>query len=163
MTVTIDPINSEDKPVLRNLLELYQYDFTQFEPNDIGNHGLYGYPYLDNYWTEDGRYPFFIRIDGKLAGFVLMRSSREGNEIAEFFILKKYRRQGIGREVAFRIFDSFPGHWNVSQDACNAPGQKFWRTVIADYTSGQYTEKTTQIENGMLIPSQEFTSRNTGT
>jgi predicted acetyltransferase len=162
MNVTLDLVVCEDKPVLRNLLELYQYDFTQFEPNDISDHGLYGYSYLDNYWTEDGRYPFFIRVDGKLAGFVLVRSSNEGSEIAEFFVLKKFRRQGIGRVVAFRVFDSFPGHWHVSQDACNIPGKEFWRSVIADYTSGQFTEKFTKLDNGMLIPSQEFISRKIG-
>ncbi len=37
------------------------------------NNGLYDYMYLDHYWTEEGRHPFFIRVDGKLAGFALVR------------------------------------------------------------------------------------------
>ena len=53
--------------------------------------------------NEDGRYPFFIRVDGKLAGLVLVRSCSEHNNlsnphnIAEFFVMKKYRRKGVGK------------------------------------------------------------------
>jgi predicted acetyltransferase len=57
-----------DKPVLRNLMELYQYDFSEIEGEDAGDFGLFGYRYLDHYWTESGRHPFLIKVDGKLAG-----------------------------------------------------------------------------------------------
>lgn len=60
----------EDKPLIQRMLELYLYDFSVFDQSDLNEHGHFGYPYLDLYWTEQGRHPFIVRVDGKLAGFV---------------------------------------------------------------------------------------------
>jgi predicted acetyltransferase len=162
MTITIDPIPYQDKPILRNLIEFYQYDFSELDRSDVGNFGLFGYPYLDNYWTETGRYPFFIRVDGKLAGFVLVHVAEGVNAIGEFFVLRKYRRQGVGGEVAHRIFDQFPGRWRVEQEECNKPAQTFWRKVIGAYTNGQFTERTPRPDVKWTGPAQEFVSRKKG-
>jgi predicted acetyltransferase len=134
-----------DKSILRNLLELCQHDYSEHNGQEIDEHGLFGYSYLDNYWTEPGRHAFLIRAEGRLAGFALVRSigAEDGQPIysmAEFFILRKYRRKGIGRNVAFRLFDQFSGRWQVSQEPGNRPAQAFWREVISAYTGGQYDE-----------------------
>lgn len=74
--ITIHKVEYEQKSILRNLLELYKYDFSEFDPDDDSNpNGLYEYKYLDHYWTEDGRYPFLIKVDDKLAGFALVRDT----------------------------------------------------------------------------------------
>ncbi len=135
----------EDKAVLRHLLELYAYDFTEYDAVDVDIHGLYGYHRLDHYWTDEGRSPFLIRVDGKWAGLALVREvtlpdGRPAHSIAEFFVMRKYRRQGVGEEVARRLFDMFPGTWEVGQIPTNLPGQAFWRAVIGDYTGGHFEE-----------------------
>lgn len=82
----------EQKIILCNLMELYQYDMSEFEEeDDVNDIGLFDYKYLDHYWTEEGRHPFLILITGKLAGFVLVRELKENDSssiysIAEFFI-----------------------------------------------------------------------------
>ena len=38
--------------MLRRLIELYRYDFSEFDQADLGPHGDYGYRYLDHYWSE---------------------------------------------------------------------------------------------------------------
>ena len=102
MEVQIEPVCIGQKSVLRQMMELYLYDFSEFSHADIRENGYFGYAYLDAYWQEAGRFPFFIRADGRLAGFILVRSCSEHNalrdphNIAEFFVLKKYRRHGIG-------------------------------------------------------------------
>lgn len=63
---------ADEKPILRQLLELYEYDFSEFEGTDVGPHGFYGYRYLDHDWTEPDRHPYLIRVDDNLAGFVLV-------------------------------------------------------------------------------------------
>ena len=35
-------------------MELYRYDFSEFDGADVGSHGEYGYRYLDHYWAEPG-------------------------------------------------------------------------------------------------------------
>jgi predicted acetyltransferase len=144
--IKIDPADINDKSILRNLLELYQYDFTEFDRADIGDSGKYGYRYLDHYWTEPDRHPFLIKVSGKLAGFVLvskynyLSTDEDTRVIAEFFIMRKYRRRGIGTQTAFNILDSFPGHWQVAQTTENIPAQEFWKPVIDQYTDGHFTE-----------------------
>lgn len=55
--------------------------------------------FLDHYWTEAGRHPYFIRVDGTLAGFVLIREiAMAYYSVAEFFVMKKYRNQGVGQQ-----------------------------------------------------------------
>jgi predicted acetyltransferase len=155
MTVELQPIAYEDKSVLRNLNELYQYEFSALEDMDVNEHGLFGYRYIDNYWTEPGRHAYFVRVDGKLAGFVLIRAESVPFSIAEFSILRKYRRRGIGRLVAHRAFDMFPGQWCVQQEPSNLGAQAFWRKIIGEYTGGQYTEMT-EPDGEYLPPGQEF-------
>ena len=47
------------------------------------------------------RHPLLIRVDGELAGLVLVRPLDGGERvIAEFLILPKYRRRGIGTSAA---------------------------------------------------------------
>ncbi len=144
MNIEIVPAALDDKPILQRMMELYQYDFSEFEHNDLDSHGCYGYPYLDLYWSEPGRHPFLIRVDGRLAGFALVnqwaRLPKTDWSVAEFFILRKYRRNGVGKAAAFFIFDQFHGRWEVSQFDSNPSSQVFWRRVITEYTGGKFTE-----------------------
>ncbi|MBN1261003.1 MAG: GNAT family N-acetyltransferase [Anaerolineae bacterium] len=144
MDVVIERVTEEDRSVLEQLMELYAYDFSEFDGADVNTHGLYGYRYLGHYWTEPDRHPFFVRVAGKLAGFVLvsgfcyLQKGADIRSISEFFILRKYRRQGIGRQVAFQIFDMLPGKWEVVQMGTNAPSKLFWEEVVAAYAGGRY-------------------------
>ncbi|MDE5577091.1 MAG: GNAT family N-acetyltransferase [Oscillospiraceae bacterium] len=144
MNISIEPILPEQKSVFIQMMELYSYDFSEFSDNDINEYGYFGYSHIDDYWNEEGRYPFFIRVDEKLAGLVLVRSCCEYNNlsdphnIAEFFVMKKYRHKGVGKTAAVKIFDMFPGGWEISQWSNNLPAQKFWGKVVAEYTNGKY-------------------------
>lgn len=145
-SLTISPVPEEDKSVLQHLMELYTYEFSVFEDLDVNAHGVYGYEYLDHYWTEEWRHPFLIRHENRLAGFILIREMGEKDGVkvysmAEFFILLKYRRLGLGRQAAFFAFDRFPGNWHVSEVECNLGAQAFWRKVIGEYTGGNYQEE----------------------
>lgn len=161
MNIKIHPASLEDKTLLRNLMELYAHDLSEFDQCDVDSHGLFGYKYLDHYWTESGRYPFLVRVDGRLAGFVLVRTLDESNanptrSIAEFFILRKYRGKGIGKIVAHRIFNMFPGQWSVAQLDNNQPAQSFWRKVISKCTQGNFQETWSDTEE-WKGPIQTFT------
>ena len=72
MNIELVRVEETEKSVLRQLIELYNYDFSEYDQADVDAHGWYGYHYLDHYWTEEARHSFFIKVDGKLAGFVLV-------------------------------------------------------------------------------------------
>lgn len=142
--------SEEQKEAIGNLMQYYFYDFSEFVNIDVEENGQFKpYMYLDDYWKEaNHRFPYLIVVDGKYAGFVLIRfiKSEERNyySIAEFFIMKKYRRGGLGKAVAHRVFDMHRGEWEVFEIEPNKPAQAFWRKVISEHTNGNYTER---IEN----------------
>lgn len=127
-----------DKPVLRNLMELYIYDFSEFELWDVDAHGLFGYRYLDHYWTDVDRFPFLIRSNGQLAGFALLHRLEDGvMSIAEFFVLRRYRRAGVGRAAVATLLDRFTGEWEVSVIEGNVGGLGFWGSVLTPYAPSE--------------------------
>ena len=133
-----------ERPLLANLLEKYLYEFSQWEKTDVGPEGLYGYEWLDYYFTQERRYPYLLRVDGKLAGFVLVNDYPEVPDaktdfcISEFFIMHKYRRQGHGRAAVFHVLDQHHGRWQLKCHPHNVPSVHFWRSVIDEYTGGHF-------------------------
>lgn len=162
--IELVPARVEDKSIIANLLQLYLYDFSEFAGWAMNEHGLFNYPYLDHYWTEPERHPFLVRVDGEIAGLALVQTlARDGGQshhLAEFYILRKFRRAGIGETAARQLFDRFPGSWAVAQRDWNIAAQHFWRRVIGRYTGGSYTERRDD-DKGRVI--QEFTVKGLNT
>ncbi len=164
MKIDVCPVPLEEKSILRNLMELYAYDFSEFDDADVDSHGLYGYSYLDHYWTEEGRHALFFKVDDRLAGFAMVRQCQIDGALtwtmAEFFVMRKYRKHGLGRTAAWRIFDQFPGLWNVAELAENLPAQVFWRRIINEYTQGKFNE-VNRDDDTWCGPVQVFVSKQT--
>jgi predicted acetyltransferase len=162
MLVSVERAPESDREVIANLVELYLHEFSDVDGREIGENGRYGYAPLDTYWTEPGRYPFLIRVDGRLAGFALVAEQRllgrtsPGHLIAEFFVLRPLRRRGVGTAAAFELFDTFLGLWWVGEHGANSSAQAFWRAVISQYTCGSYREETWQEPDGERGVAQVF-------
>jgi predicted acetyltransferase len=153
MNILIIKALDEHRQVISNLLQFYMYDFSEYTGHDVDGFGLFGfYPDLDMYWMDENRFPYIIKQDGNYIGFVFVRLVVDGERnyfsIAEFFILRKYRRKGIGWRVAKEILDLHRGQWEIFQMESNKSAQAFWRTVILDYTMGQFSER---VENKRTI------------
>jgi len=145
MEVELQRVAYEEKGILRNLLEFYLYELSEYlDSLELNPYGQFEYRMLDHYWTDSSRHPFFIRESGKLAGLVLVREWERAPDqpvtwlMAEFFILRKYQKLGIGRSAAFKTFDRFPGRWIVSQIEHNAAARAFWNKIVAEYTNGVF-------------------------
>lgn len=142
--VDLIEVTEKEKAVLINLLEKYLYEFSQWEKTDVDDNGLYNYEWLDYYLTETNRYPYLIKVDGKLAGFVLISDYPEVPEettdfcLSEFFIMHKYRRSGNGRNAVFQVLDKHHGRWQLKCHPHNLTSVHFWNTVIDEYTKGKY-------------------------
>jgi predicted acetyltransferase len=133
---------ADQQPILANLLELYAHDFSEFHPVTLGPDGRFGYQPLPLYWREPDRHPFLVRVDGKWAGFVLVKRGSEfsGNaavwDVAEFFVARAYRRLGIGTEVAHEVWRRFPGQWEIRVMESNVSALDFWQRAIATFAGG---------------------------
>lgn len=142
--VELCPAQLSDRETLRNLLEKYQYEFSQWDMETVHEDGLFHYPYLDCYFEEENRFPYLIRVDGKLAGFVLVNDYPEvpGRRtdwcLSEFFVMHPYRRLGVGRAAAMAAFDAHRGTWQLKRHPKNLASVCFWDSVVADYTGGKF-------------------------
>jgi predicted acetyltransferase len=146
VNVQITAAGPEDQARLGALFELYAYDFSEILGLDVGDDGRFRPPALDAYWTDPRRHPFLIRIDERLGGFALVqeRSRLTGEDgvrdVAEFFVMRRYRRRGIGERAARWLFDRFRGRWEVRQKAENEAATAFWRRVIGRYSGGRFED-----------------------
>ena len=141
----VQTARQQHKEVLRQLLEFNAYEFSRFfDDADVDEHGRFGYPYLDDYWTDADRHPFLIDVAGRTAGMALVRSG-EPHSVAEFLVLPRYRRSGVGTGAAREIFARFPGRWEVHQIPGNERAVAFWRAAIpVDFSETHDERGTTQ-------------------
>jgi predicted acetyltransferase len=136
MDVQIIPATSEDRPTLRNLLQLYLHDFSEVLPRAPDRDGTFPYPHLDAYWIDDWRKPFLITADGEVAGFAFVRTQSVVTgadgiaDMAEFFVVRGLRRHGVGRAAARLLFARFPGTWEVRVIEHYAAARAFWVAAI---------------------------------
>jgi len=150
--VAVVPAAPEQEPILANLLELYAHDFSEFHGIEIGSDGRFGYKHLPLYWSETDRHPFLVTMDGRLAGLVLVKRGSEVSgdatawDIAEFFVLRGYRRRGIGTQVAHQVWKQFPGRWEVRVMESNLSALPFWVNAISEFTGEEI--RPTRIERG---------------
>jgi predicted acetyltransferase len=138
--IEVTPARPEQEPILANLLELYAHDFSEYRDLELGCDGRFGYGGLPLYWSEPGRYPFLVWVEGKLAGLILVKKGSEvsGDEtiwdVAEFFVLRGYRRRGIGTQIAHAVWRQFPGLWEVRVMESNTAARDFWAHAISIHT-----------------------------
>lgn len=146
MRVDVVEAGPGDVPILRRLMQLYFYDLFTIAGWDIGADGVYGGAQdTERFWTDGKHRSFLVTVDGKLAGFVIVGDESyfggpDRRQVSEFFVLRAYRRRGVGARAATRIFDMFPGKWEVIQLARNADAQAFWRAVIGRYTGDRFED-----------------------
>lgn len=132
----------QQEPILANLFELYAHDFSEFHDIELSENGRFGYKNLSLYWSEPSRFPLLIKVDGRLAGFVLVKQGSEISgdaktwDIAEFFVLPGYRRRGVGTVTAHQVWRQFPGAWEVRVMESNGAARSFWERAIAAFTGG---------------------------
>ena len=128
-----------DAQVLQNLFQLYAHDFSSFwagqARGELGEDGRFEPYALDGYFLRPAWQPFLIRAGGALAGFALVNDEPHSGlpadrSMAEFFIVRKHRRTGLGRRSAERLFHVAPGVWEVAVARANVRAQTFWRNVI---------------------------------
>lgn len=140
MSVHVSLATEGDKPLVRRLLELNAHDFSEFDGRDLGPHAEYGYPFLDHYWAEpEQRRAYLIRVEGQVAGCALVRLG-EAHSMAEFFVVRKYRRSGVGTIAARQVFGLHGGPWSVHEVPGHDAAVAFWRRAIPTEYSEQVDE-----------------------
>ena len=162
-TISLSTAAKAERVTLENLMQLYIYDWSELRPLDVGGDGRFEADALDSRFEDDWHHPLLLRVDGRLAGFALVsrRSRLTGAagvfDMAEFFVMRRYRRKGVGLAAAAAAFDRFKGPWEIRQQDENVVATAFWRRAVDRYTRGNYRE--VRWNDGAWVgPVQMFTS-----
>lgn len=136
MNIEIVKVERKDKEILREMLRDYEKEITDGKDGE--------YKYFDSYWEKENRWPFFIKVDEKIAGFVLVNQHNlvepEAKNLSEFYVKKEYRGQRVGLRAAIKVFEIFPGKWEIRQMIENQKAHVFWLKVLSEYTRGKFKE-----------------------
>jgi predicted acetyltransferase len=139
-SVAVTPAVSAHALVIQNLMQLYSHDFSEFwagtSRGDLDSEGRFAAYPLDEYWSRENWWAGLIWRDRKLAGFALINDETHSGlpanrNMAEFFIVRKYRGSGVGRVAARILLSRHPGTWEVAVARKNVRALQFWRAIIS--------------------------------
>jgi predicted acetyltransferase len=146
--LSISKIGPDSDLVLRNLFEFYVHDMTEWFDIDTKADGSFSYD-TSLIW-KNGDDAYLAKVGESIAGFALIGPAvgdSDAQDVREFFVLRKFRRSGIGRKMATLVWDAHPGEWLVRVLELNAPAVLFWRAAIESQVRGSYEEEL-RIVNG---------------
>jgi predicted acetyltransferase len=159
--VALVAAGSEAAETVRNLNQLYLHDLSEGAGWDVAEDGRFAEEDVAGYWQDPRCHPFLLRVDGRLGGFAVVDgyshlSGRSGiRDVAEFFVLRRYRRTGVGRRAAGLLFDRFPGRWEVRQLPGNTAATAFWLSTITELTAGRFANY--RVDRPEQVQVQAFT------
>ena len=145
--VELELIGPDGRETLANLFQLYTHDFSEHwagtADGELQEDGRFApYPFLESYWSDPDRVPLLLRAAGRIAGFCLLNRHHHGASpvdwnVAEFFVVRKHRRGGVGTAAARQVFASRPGVWEVAVARRNTGALAFWRGAIDSHPKVQ--------------------------
>ena len=165
--MSVDLVDARQSPThrdwLTNVYPFYLHDLSEFDDGyyRLSNDGRWEPDHLPSWLADDTDYPFIIRTPRGRVGFALVNAAPSPHimpgadyRLSEFFVLRAFRRTGVGRRAAVALFDRFRGVWEIRELPRNGPAITFWRAVIGEYAGRQYEETTTHEEVRQIFDSR---------
>lgn len=134
--LVISKIGPESDALLRNLFEHYCHDMSEWFDLDTSADGSYSRDTASIWPNEYAVY--LAKVGSSIAGFALIGSAvnwlgdASVRDVHEFFVLRKFRRRGVGQRMAALLWNEHPGKWLVRVLEANAPAVLFWQAAISD-------------------------------
>lgn len=146
----VNRIDRSSDAVLANLFEHYIHDMAEWFAVDTKPDGRYAYP-TETIWERG--LDVFLAYAGEIPiGFGIVGSAQawsgevKRRDLHEFFVIRRYRRHGVGQALANHIWDKYPGPWLVRVLQGNLPALPFWRGIVAEYTGTKYREEVRAVD-----------------
>ncbi len=146
----VERANRSSDRILGNLMEHYMHDMAEWFEFDSLEDGSYSYS-TQQFWDE-GFDVFLAYADLIPIGFAIVGSAQQwigdqtARDLVEFFVIRRYRRKGVGLVLAEHVWGLYPVKWVVRVFQHNLPALPFWRVAVSGYTSGAYDEDIHQVE-----------------
>lgn len=150
-TPRLIPATLTDYPTIQNMARFYVYEMSRECGLNSADwscpaDGLYECFDFKEYFVNQDRRAFLIKVKEELAGFALLYQTGEQPHaqwhMGEFFILARFQNRGIGRLVAQQIWQQHPGSWEITVMPDNQQALQFWRKAIASIAHEKFIEQT---------------------
>jgi predicted acetyltransferase len=164
--MTVDLVDARRSPTdrawLSNVYPFYLHDLSEYDEGyyRLTDDGQWEPDHLPSWLVDDTDYPFIVRTPHGRAGFALVNTAPSPHivrgadyRVSEFFVLRAFRRDGVGRRAAFALFDRFSGVWDIRELPRNRPAIAFWRTIITQYAD-RYEETSTSEDIRQIFDSR---------
>jgi predicted acetyltransferase len=140
--ITLHATQRDELQIIENLMQFYSYDFSEWLPLKLGDHGLFDLQPLTEYWRNPATRPVLIRVAGELAGFVTLDDQTHlpgaQHNMGYLFVSRRFRGQGVGRFVVSTLLSQVPGQWQIFHLEANQPARLFWAAVIPTLSAGNF-------------------------
>jgi predicted acetyltransferase len=137
MNIDLIPLQPGHMALLANLWQLYQFESSVREQLDVDAHGRFETPehvFATVLAGERGNYGYLVLCDEAYAGFLILLSAEiEGKpitEFADFFVLPKYRGQGIASAVIEQVILRSRQAWLVAVFRDDLKAKSFWQAAF---------------------------------
>ena len=123
----LQAVDDATRPVWDRLVHAYEYEFSRItgkEPEPDGSIAP------DTILGGNVR-GWIWRLDGRPAGLAAVVDRGDHREVAEFYVVPRWRGRGQGRELAKALFDASPGCWVVKQLVDAPQARAFWKRCLA--------------------------------
>ena len=138
MDTTIRKAESTDIAAIKMLWQFYQYHESIFDLEDVGLDGCYD---IDEEYLEcvvrgeEDCIIYLVLVSNQIAGFATVEPTeivgKEIPELADIFILPKYRKQGIAKFVIQNLMPVETNQWHVAVHLNDSSALKFWNSLFA--------------------------------
>ncbi|MBA5761282.1 GNAT family N-acetyltransferase [Vibrio sp. 404] len=148
--IIVDPSNQH---IYMNLAQAYEAEFSKIMQKRPDENGLFP---LDTK-LEGNVTGYLLYVDGVPAGHTAIANESEGNyEVCDFYVVPYFRKNKVGKRFITQVFEMLGGRWEIKQVAGAEHAVTFWRDVLSEYTSGNYSEDTYHDEKWGVVTRQTF-------
>ena len=158
MPVTIDPVGSEQWPVVAWLWQAYRNDLSPVVGGFPRPDGRYNHTVLDGYPSEDGGgllawAPHPNTGEPAPVGFALVDGlCGARRSVAAFYVVPAGRRLGLGRCLALDLLSRYDGPWAIAFQHDNAAAGGFWRAVAGEAFGAAWHEEARAVPGKPHVP-----------
>ncbi|MCY9764377.1 GNAT family N-acetyltransferase [Paenibacillus alvei] len=151
MNIEITQINKDQKELFLNLYNFYLYDLSEYTGDELRDDGMFDPTNTYLYLERSELFPYFIKKNGRIIGFVLVCSPPFVDEnidfaIQELFVLRKYRGKNIAKQAVELVLGALEGIIRVEQVKANNSAVRFWNKFYEEHSILKLSEKEESFE-----------------
>jgi len=151
----LKPITAANMDIYLSLAQLYEEEFAPITGATKDASGLF--PLSTP--IDETHIGYYYCVDNREIGFAVINTGQNPYDVCEFFVLKDYRKQGIGEELAVKVFNLHRVNWSVKQLYNAKKANSFWIKVISKYTGDNFSQHLFEDDKWGKVHMQKFSSK----